>query len=444
MTTAQRNGSKHPIAAVFLVLFIDLLGFTIVFPLFPAMLGYYLPADGSRGGLLGWLVDTLQSLAASGSADPHFMAAVLFGGILGSLYAALQFIFAPILGRWSDRVGRRRVLLFTVAGNCLAYLLWVFSGSFAMLVLSRIIAGAMGGNLSVATAAVADITTERDRAKGMAVVGIAFGLGFLIGPAIGGIASLATLPHPSAPESALALNPFSVPALVAFALSLLNLLWICTKLPETLPEGRSAPERRLRPTRLFAIENEDIRRSCVLNFLFLVGFSGMEFTLTFLAVERFSYRSFDNGMMFLYIAVILVLVQGGIVRRFAHRVGEKALLSCGLAAGTCSLLLIGMSDGRGLFYAGLTLLAVSAGLVNPCLTALLSRYAPQQQQGEMIGRFRSAGSLARIAGPLIAAWLFFKLGAHFAYALGGVFLLLPLFMSRKLRQPPAGKEAPAS
>lgn len=436
MTTAQQNGTKRPIGAVFLVLFIDLLGFSIVFPLFPAMLDYYLPTDGSGDGLLSWIVGTLQGFAASGSGDPGFMAAVLFGGALGSLYAALQFIFAPILGRWSDRVGRRRVLLFTVAGNCLAYLLWIFSGSFLVLVISRILAGAMGGNLSVATAAVADVTSGRDRAKGMALVGIAFGLGFLVGPVIGGIASLITFPHAISPDSHLALNPFSVPALIAFLLSLLNLVWIYKKLPETLP-ARDATRRHAHhgPSSLFAIEDEQIRRSCLLNFLFLVGFSGMEFTLTFLAVERFSYRPFDNGLMFLYIAVVLILTQGVIVRRFAHRIGEKPLLICGLAAGAAALTMIGMAKETGLFYGGLALLAISAGLVNPCLTALLSRYATREQQGEVIGRFRSAGSLARVAGPLLAAWLFFKLGAEYAYVLGGMFLLIPLFVSRKLVQP---------
>lgn len=444
MTTQQHDGTRRPIGAVLLVLFIDLLGFSIVFPLFPAMLEYYLPADGSGEGVLSWIVGTLQTFAGSGSGDPGFMAAVLFGGILGSLYAALQFIFAPILGRWSDRVGRRKVLLFTVAGNCLAYLLWVFSGSFLVLVISRILAGAMGGNLSVATAAVADVTSGQNRAKGMALVGIAFGLGFLVGPVLGGVASLITLPHAASPESLLALNPFSVPALVAFGLSIVNLLWIYKKLPETLP-GRETSERHHRPgpAAIFAIKDGQIRRSCLLNFLFLIGFSGMEFTLTFVAVERFAYRPFDNGLMFLYIAVILILTQGFIVRRFAHRVGEKTLLIYGLAAGAGSLAMIGMADGSRLFYAGLALLAVSAGLVNPCLTALISRYASREQQGEVIGRFRSAGSLARVGGPLIAAWLFFQLGAEYAYIMGGLFLLIPLFVSRKLIQPPNQAEAPA-
>ncbi len=436
MSSAHKNGTKQSIGAVFLVLFIDLLGFSIIFPLFPAMLEYYLPEDGSGPGILSWIVGTLQQFAESGSGDPAFMAAVLFGGVLGSLYALLQFVFAPILGRWSDRIGRRNVLLFTVAGNCLAYLLWVFSGSFLVLVISRILAGAMGGNLSVATAAVADVTSNANRAKGMALVGIAFGLGFLVGPLVGGVSSLLVLPHPESPTHLFALNPFSVPALVAFVLSFLNLIWIYIKLPETLPtRAVASPAKKKRTAALFSIEDERIRRSCLLNFMFLVGFSGMEFTLTFLAVERFAYRPFENGLMFLFIAVVLLLTQGLIVRRLAHRVGEKRLLICGLAAGAASLSVIGVTTGSGFFYLGLALLAISAGLVNPCLTALLSRYANSEQQGEYIGLFRAAGSLARVAGPLIAAYLFFKLGSATAYLIGGLFLLIPLFISRRLVQP---------
>ncbi|MGB0344499.1 MAG: MFS transporter, partial [Coraliomargarita sp.] len=190
------NGSanapgRQTLPIVFLTLFLDLVGFSIIFPLFPAMLDYYLPQEGGgSGGLLGKLIAPIATLAEnSGAEDPRFMTAVLFGGILGSLYSVLQFICAPLWGACSDRVGRRKVLLITIAGLALSYAAWFFAASFWMLVLARVLGGVMGGNLSVATAAVADVTSREKRAGGMAIVGIAFGLGFLVGPAIGGLSS---------------------------------------------------------------------------------------------------------------------------------------------------------------------------------------------------------------------------------------------------------------
>ena len=143
------------------------------------MLDYYLPQDGSDS-LFAALIAPISALAeSSGAGDPRFMTAVLFGGILGSLYSLLQFVCAPLWGAYSDRVGRRKVLLITIAGLALSYVAWFFAASFWVLVLARVLGGIMGGNLSVATAAVADVTSREKRAGGMAIVGIAFGLGFL-------------------------------------------------------------------------------------------------------------------------------------------------------------------------------------------------------------------------------------------------------------------------
>ena len=159
-STDPKQG-KRTLGIIFLTLFIDLVGFSIIFPLFPAMLDYYLPNGAGDGSLLGQLIAPLSAMAErSGAEDPRFMTAVLFGGILGSLYSILQFICAPLWGAYSDRVGRRKVLLITIAGLALSYAAWFFAASFWVLVLARVLGGAMGGNLSVATAAVADSTTR--------------------------------------------------------------------------------------------------------------------------------------------------------------------------------------------------------------------------------------------------------------------------------------------
>ena len=201
---------------LFLTVFVDLVGFSIIFPLFPEMLDHYVERDGAES-LIGSLAAWLGEFTSHPDPDrQRLYTTALFGGILGSIYSALQFVFAPIWGRLSDRTGRRPILLISISGLALAYLVWVFAGSFELLLLSRVVAGIMGGNISVATAAVADITGEKDRAKGMGMIGAAFGLGFILGPAIGGMLSGIDLTDAGLPG----LNRFSAPAL---ALSLIHI-----------------------------------------------------------------------------------------------------------------------------------------------------------------------------------------------------------------------------
>ena len=171
---------KPTLLIVFLTVFIDVVGFSIIFPLFPEMLDYYLKLDGKES-LIGSLVAWLDQFAGG---DTNAVA-TLFGGVVGSLYGFLQFVFAPIWGAYSDRHGRRPTLVFTLGGIVLANLIWVFAGSFALLVLGRALGGIMAGNISTASAVAADITTGKNRASGMIIIGVALGLGFILGPAIG-------------------------------------------------------------------------------------------------------------------------------------------------------------------------------------------------------------------------------------------------------------------
>ena len=174
---------KPTLFIVFLTVFIDVVGFSIIFPLFPAMLDYYLELDG-RESLIGSLVTWLEQFAG----EDKNAVATLFGGILGSIYGVLQFIFAPIWGAFSDKHGRRPTLIFTLGGIVFANLIWMFAGSFSLLIIGRILGGIMAGNISTASAVAADITSEKNRASGMIFIGVAVGLGFILGPAIGGLA----------------------------------------------------------------------------------------------------------------------------------------------------------------------------------------------------------------------------------------------------------------
>jgi MFS family permease len=438
-TTAPVKG-RGPLGIIFLTLFLDLVGFSIIFPLFPAMLDYYLPNGAGDGSLLGQMIAPLAGWAeSSGAADPRFMTAVLFGGILGSLYSILQFICAPLWGAYSDRVGRRKVLLITIAGLALSYAAWFFAASFWVLVFARVLGGAMGGNLSVATAAVADSTTREKRSSGLAIIGIAFGLGFIVGPAIGGLFTKINLLEIFPALANYGVNPFSAPALVSFALAILNLVWVARRFKETLPEekrGAASPERKgLAVLRMFQSSSPAIRRTNLVYLIYMLAFSGMEFTLTFLAVERFSFSPAQNGGMFVFIGFILILVQGGIVRRLATPVGEKRLAIAGLACAIAAFLVLAIALNLGLFFGALALMAFSIGLASPTLSALVSLYSSEAEQGASLGVFRSAGSLARAIGPLIAAFMYFAYGSKSAYLFGAVVIIVPFILALKLPKP---------
>ncbi len=438
--TAPAPGKPRILGVIFLTLFLDLVGFSIIFPLFPAMLDYYLPSGAGDGSLLGQLVGQLAVWAEqSGAEDPRLMTAVLFGGILGSLYSILQFVFAPLWGALSDRVGRRPVLLLTISGLALSYLLWFFAASFWLLILSRLIGGIMGGNLSVATAAVADSTTREKRSSGLAILGVAFGLGFIIGPAIGGLSALIDLTAHFPTLARYGVNPFSTPALISFLLALINLVWVYRCFGETLSAGNRETARAKKPNfavfKIFHSGGPQVRRTNLLYLIFMMAFSGMEFTLTFLAVERFAWSPAQNGGMFVFIGFVLILVQGGIVRRLAKPVGEKRLALVGLASGLGAFVALAFATEIGLFFVALALLGLSIGLVSPTLSALVSLYSGEAEQGAHLGIYRSAGSLARAIGPLVAAFVYFAYGSQSAYLLGAVVVIVPLILALKLPQP---------
>ena len=423
---------KRTLGILGFTLFLDLVGFSIIFPLFAEILDFYLTREGTES-LIGRTVQALQGFAGEEGEGSAWLTQVLFGGLLGSFYAWLQFVSAPICGRLSDRYGRRPVLLVTVAGTAMSYLLWFFSGSFLVLILSRLLGGMMGGKLSVVTAAVADSTDRKNRSKGMALIGIAFGLGFIIGPAIGGLASFIDLSQYFSWAQNTGINPFSFAALLALLLTCLNGLLIYYQLPETLPEAKRSNKPKAQET----ITHTGIRRTIQVYFLFILSFAGMEFTLVFLAVERLAFDPRQLAFIFLFIGFILIVVQGGIVRRYATRLGEKNLALAGLMFCALALVVLARTPLQNVmvFFSGLALMAVGAGLAMPTLSALVSLYSDEQSQGKTLGAFRSAGSLARACGPFLAALLYYRLGSETAYIIGSVFLLLPFILGISLKNP---------
>jgi ferrochelatase len=427
--------SKRTLKIIFLTIFIDLLGFSIIFPLFPTLAKHYMTVDADNV-FLKMIFGSIQSIAHFTQGSNLFGGIVLFGGILGALYSLLQFIAAPMWGAMSDRIGRKPVLLISLSGMALSYVLWFFSGSFTLLIIARMIGGIMGGNISTATAVVADVTSKENRSKGMAIIGVAFALGFVVGPALGGILSIfdLTVTHPTWAQYGV--NPFSMPAALAFLLSLFNVIWVATHFKESLPpekRGLSVTQRSANPLKIFKLlPYAGVNLVNFGNFLFLSAFSGMEFTLTFLAHERFNFTSMQNAYIFIYIGFIIAFVQGGVVRRKAASVGEKKMAIMGLFALIPGLILIAFAQTVFLLYFGLFFLAVGSSMVIPCLTTLVTLYTPPEEQGRSIGIFRSLGALARVAGPIFAAVVYYRFGSSSPYLIGSIFLLIPIYMISKL------------
>jgi len=424
------------LGVIFLTLYIDLIGFSIGFPLGPDLLDYYLKLEG-HAGLLGWMVSQTDLIARSFGISNY--APVLFGGVIASVFSILQFVFAPFWGSVSDRRGRRGVLLFTVAGTGASYLIWVFSGSFWLFLLSRVVSGAFSGNLSVATAAVADVTTRSERAKAMGLVGAAFGLGLVTGPMLGALTVQLNLAARFPGLERYGINPFSVPALLALGLCLINLVWITAKFRETLSvETRSeAREPRLRNpiSAILGLENPAVRQTNLVAFVFAVAFVAMEATLTFLATQRFHYTARENGLLLGFLGVCAIITQGYIVRKMLKVVSELRVLTIGLMSSTLGFVVVGLAAAPWQLYVGVGVLVFGSSLVNPSTTGLISLYAGSAEQGRVLGIFRSLGALARAITPITAGLVFWISGSLMVYVAGAVLVIAALALSVKLPKP---------
>ena len=431
----EKAQGPQTLKIVFLTLFLDLVGFSIIFPLFPAILDYYLPSDPSESNLLSSFIAPIFQLAEStGHQNPKFITTVLFGGILGSIYSILQFIFAPIWGSLSDKYGRKTLLLITISGLALSYLIWGFAGNFWILIIARLVGGVMSGNISVASAIVADVTPKEKRTSGMAIIGVAFGLGFIMGPAIGGILAQFNLLNAFPSLEQYGINPFSLTAFFSLFLSLLNLIWVSFKLKETLP-SQVRKKTKAEPFKILKLFNYGSVNSKQLNLtylIFMIAFSGMEFTLTFFAVDRFLFSSFQNGMMFVYIGIILILTQGILVRRLSPKVEPYNLSLSGLLLSIIAFVLLSFSNNLLLFFSALTVMSLSIGLCSPSMSSLASLFAKPEEQGALLGLFRSAGSFARASGPILAALSYFFYGPQVTYLVGSIIVIFAYIKMARL------------
>jgi multidrug resistance protein len=363
---------RAKIGIVFLIVFIDLVGFGIVIPILPLYAETYGPSP------------------------------VVFGLLMAS-FSVMQFIFAPILGRLSDRIGRRPVLLVSLLGSAAGYLLFGFAGSLVMLFASRIIPGIAGGNISTAHAVIADITGPEDRAKGMGLIGAAFGLGFILGPTIGGLT--------------VAIRPW-LPGVVAAAASFTAFVLVLLRLPETLEPGarHQGGRRRLDLANLRrAFAHPVLGGALLMVFLTIFAFANFETTFAQFAKLRYAFTTSTIAWLFAYAGVLGAVVQGGLIGPLSKRFGEVRLIVAGTLLSFLALGVLPSTPGRGPLLAVLAVLALGQGVAHPALTALVSKAAGREEVGGVMGVQQGLASLARIAGPFWAEVAYGGLGFQWPF-----------------------------
>ncbi|TGK00691.1 MFS transporter [Leptospira semungkisensis] len=423
-----------------LTVFIDMMGFSLIFPVFPETLNHFLAQAGDP--VLDLLAGLTSKILDGRIADWKLFVA-LFGGIVASLYSILQFLFSPIWGKLSDSTGRRPVLVLTCTGSFLGYLVWLFSGSFSLFVLSRLITGLMGGNISVATAAIADSTTEQDRSKGMGMIGAGIGLGFIAGPSLGGILAHTDPSYllPFIPWEKMTIFP-SV-ALMATSASLLNLLLVLFRFRETLPHNlRKAREGRVHPVLgVLDLGSKEILYIAFLNLFFLLFFSGFEFSLNFYLDQFLGFKPISIGYTFVYIGMIIVFIQGGVIRRISGKVPEKKvgiLASIFLVIGfflLYSASVLTPEESKYILFAALTFLAMGSAFLNPSISAIVSLFSSASEQGKNLGILRSLGSLGRGLSPIIFSILYSQKGPQFSFLISWLLSLVFLGLFIFVKQP---------
>jgi MFS family permease len=395
---------KASFGTIFLTVFLDLLGFGLVVP--------YLPGVAREHG-----------------------ATPLVATLLGAAFSAMQFLFVPFWGHLSDRVGRRPILLGSIAASALGMIALGTVDSLAGLFLARTFVGIATANIAVASAYIADVTKPEERSRGMGMIGAAIGLGFVLGPVIGGLLQAHS---PIARVGAM-------PAYTAAGLSAVNLCLAARFLPESLaPADRGKKVRRASP-----FDGERFRRAfatagipvaILVHFVVVLSFSGLEQTFRLFTQDEFGFGTKETGYVLGVVGLVLIGVQGGLMRPLARLASERSLVRAGVlieAAGfvgvTMSPVVLGGS--RSLLVASMAVIALGSGLVNPSLSAIVSRLGSSDGQGSILGVLQSAGALARVFGPAAGGLLYQSFGPRTPYGAAAAGMLLAAGAALLLRQP---------
>ena len=392
---------KTSLLVLFLTVFIDLIGFGMVIP----FLAYYAREYGASGTTVGAVV---------------------------GIYSIMQFFFAPVWGRLSDRIGRRPVILISLTASCLGYFMFAFARNLVLLFASRIIAGAGGANIGTAQAYIADTTTHEERAKGMGLIGAAFGMGFILGPPLSGMLAHLGSKHGMAGNL--------LPGIVAGSLSLTALVVALLVLGESkTPDAtvRSGLPPQFDPKVWREMSSHTILLPIMSTlFIALLAVAGMETSVTLHARDRFGFKPLDLAYFFLFMGVIVALIQGGLIGRLAKKLGERALVAIGAASFTIGLALIPGVYRVWLLYVVAFFLAIGQGLTYPSLTSMVTKASPAREHGSMLGLATAVGSLARFLGPIVVGFLYDVAHAPGAFYGSAVLTLIAFRIALSMRRMP--------
>ena len=383
--------NKKALTIIFLTVFIDLLGFGILIPILPTFASTQI-----------------------GISD--------FGiGLIVAVYSLMQFLFNPIVGKFSDRVGRRPVILISLLITSLSYIVFSFSSTFLVLFLSRILAGIGGSNIGTAQAYIADVTDKENRAKGMGMIGAAFGLGFVFGPVMGGFLS-----HLG----------YEFVGYASAAFSLLAFLFAFFLLPESMTEKKSMSGFSFKLFNFGDVKNilkiPNIGIFIFLFFVIIFSVANIYGTFALLGQKYYGFSDRENGYLFGILGMVGVIIQGGLIKRLSTMLSEKSLLILGMVALMLGLILLPYGgDFTGVAWVAVVL-AIGTGILQPTLISFVSKYSPSNNQGAVLGFNSSMGSLARVLGPVWGGFAFQFLGYEAPFVTGGIFtfatILITLFL----------------
>lgn len=402
--------NKGALFIIFITIFIDLVGFGIILPILP----FYAETFGANATQIG---------------------------LMAASFSLMQFIFAPFWGRLSDRVGRRPIIIMSLFFSSISLVFFGAAQNLIMLFAARIFAGIFMANFSAAQAYIADITTPEERAKGMGLVGAAFGLGFIFGPSIGGLLSsqhillglenlFLSLTNIDI-TGMLTSHPYQIPAYFAAVLAFINTLGAI----KYLPESRSAEdlvaakiEQKTGHSRLELMKKSVldpvVGLFVILYFLITLAFANLEATFALFTERVHHYSSADNGYLFAYIGVVIAFVQGGLIGPLTKRFKEAPVLIAGLLIQGTAFLFLPYTTSLMTLLIVIGLLSAGNGLTNPTLQSLISRNTDKNKQGGVLGITQSFGSLARVIGPAWGGFFFDEIGISAPYWSGGLLLLI--------------------
>ncbi len=382
------NKNKASLGIIFLTIFIDLMGFGILIPILPTFASKEL-----------------------GISD--------FGiGSIVAVFSLMQFIFNPMMGKLSDKIGRRPVILVTQLMTAVSYLIFAFSNSFLLLFLSRMLAGLGGSNIGVAQAYIADITAKEERAKGMGVIGAAFGLGFVFGPVIGAV---------------LAKFGYHIAGIGSAFFTLSAFTFAFFRLPESLKEKKSDDKFKIK---LFdfayakqVLTNPSISFLIILLFLIIFSIANIFGIFALLGYKFYHFTDQQNGMLFGIVGLVGAIVQAGFIRSLSQKLSDKTIVLIGIFFMIVGLTLIPYGGNFTGVAIVVSIMAVGSGVLQPIIPSMISKYSPENQQGAILGFSQSISAFARVLGPLWGGFSYDMFGYQYPFLTGAFFTLITFIVS---------------